>query len=101
MRHDLRGYGRSEPLPGDFSHRLDLQVILRTVQITDSALVIGCSMGGILATDYLVQHVPTARKAVLQEAAHLPNMDQPSAFRWLVEEFTPAIDADTIPVERS
>lgn len=225
VRHDLRGYGRSEPVAGDFSHLEDLQVILRTVEITEPVLVIGCSMGGALAmdfaleqpalvrglvmvgsgpsglkldaprpdlfgaidkaseagdldqvaeletrlwfdgagrspgevdprmrtlaytmnrlalqheqrqlgkripdvsvtavqrlkqlkvpvlaiigehdipyihmaTDYLVQHVATARKVVLQDAAHLPNMDQPAAFRWLVEEFTAAIDADTIP----
>ena len=228
VRHDLRGYGRSEPVAGDFAHLEDLKVVLRTVEISEPVLVIGCSMGGTLAmdfaleypalvrglvmvgsgpsglkldvprpelfgaidkasaagnldqvaeletrlwfdgagrsprevdprmrtlaytmnrlalqheqlhlgkrlpdvavtavqrlkrleasvlsiigehdipyihlaTDYLVQHVATARKAVLQDAAHLPNLDRPAAFRLLVEAFTAAIDADNIPATR-
>ena len=229
VRYDLRGFGKSEPAEGEFSHRQGLQRVLATAGITEPAWMIGCSMGGTLAMDYaleypervrglvlvgsgpsglklgaprpelfkaieraseagdldlvaeletqiwfdgvgrkadqvdpvmralacamnrlalqhearslgtrvadvttsaaqrlhqvqmpvlsivgehdipyihlasdhLVQHVASARKRVLQDAAHLPNMDQPAAFRLLLEEFTGEADHGILPTEPS
>jgi len=39
------------------------------------------------AADYMLENIPTARKVVIQDAAHLPNMDHPVVFRQAVEDF--------------
>jgi len=65
VRHDLRGFGRSEPVPGDFSHLEDLQAILKTVEITEPALMIGCSMGGVLAMDFALEYPAYVRGLVM------------------------------------
>jgi pimeloyl-ACP methyl ester carboxylesterase len=41
----------------------------------------------LAAADYMAQHIPFARKVSMQDAAHLPNMDQPEEFRRVVETF--------------
>lgn len=40
-----------------------------------------------LAADYMAEHIPSARKVVMADAAHLANMDHPDVFRRIVEEF--------------
>jgi CubicO group peptidase (beta-lactamase class C family) len=39
------------------------------------------------AADYLINHVHSAQKAAIDDAAHLPNMDQPDEFRRIVTSF--------------
>jgi pimeloyl-ACP methyl ester carboxylesterase len=39
------------------------------------------------AADYMSEKIRSARKAVIDDAAHLPNMDQPQSFQEAVEEF--------------
>jgi len=39
-----------------------------------------------------VDAIPNARKAIIQDAAHLPNMDQPAEFQRILTEFL-----DTLP----
>jgi pimeloyl-ACP methyl ester carboxylesterase len=39
------------------------------------------------AADYMVERIPSARKAVIEDAAHLANMDQPDEYRHIVTEF--------------
>lgn len=56
VRYDLRGYGRSEPVDGDFSHLQDLVALLDTVALLGHAVLIGCSMGGGLALDFALLH---------------------------------------------
>ena len=41
----------------------------------------------LAVADYMVEHVPTARKVIIDNAAHLPNMDQPAEFRRIVSQF--------------
>jgi pimeloyl-ACP methyl ester carboxylesterase len=50
VRYDLRGFGRSEPVDGEFSHREDFIALMEHLKITDAVLV-GCSMGGGTAMD--------------------------------------------------
>ena len=35
----------------------------------------------------MIEHIPTARKAAIEGAAHLPNLDQPGEFQRIVEAF--------------
>jgi pimeloyl-ACP methyl ester carboxylesterase len=39
------------------------------------------------AADYVVEHVPTASKVLIEDAAHLANMDQPEKFQQVVSAF--------------
>ena len=41
----------------------------------------------LAAADYMVDKLPSARKVVIEDAAHLPNLDQPDEFRGHVEAF--------------
>ena len=39
------------------------------------------------AADYMLERIPSARKAVIEASAHLPNMDRPEEFREIVQGF--------------
>jgi len=52
VRYDLRGFGRSEPVEGEFSHLGDLAALLTHLQLKAPYILMGCSMGGGLAMDY-------------------------------------------------
>jgi pimeloyl-ACP methyl ester carboxylesterase len=52
VRYDLRGYGRSEPVAGEFSHLADLIALLDYLELHEPALLMGCSMGGGLAINF-------------------------------------------------
>ncbi|HET9913992.1 MAG TPA: alpha/beta hydrolase, partial [Anaerolineales bacterium] len=41
----------------------------------------------LAAADYLAEKLSSARKTIIQDAAHLPNMDQPQEFREIVTTF--------------
>jgi pimeloyl-ACP methyl ester carboxylesterase len=41
----------------------------------------------LAAADYMAQHIPAARKVIIEDAAHLPNMDQPNEFQHVVKAF--------------
>ena len=43
------------------------------------------------AADYMVEKLPSARKVVIEDAAHLPNMDHPDIFQHIVGEFLDGI----------
>jgi pimeloyl-ACP methyl ester carboxylesterase len=57
VRYDLRGYGKSEPVPGEFSHMNDLASVLKTLELHEPVILMGCSMGGGLAMDFAVTRV--------------------------------------------
>jgi len=52
VRHDMRGYGKSEPVAGEFTHLGDLIALLDHLRIARPIVAVGCSMGGGLALDY-------------------------------------------------
>jgi pimeloyl-ACP methyl ester carboxylesterase len=52
LRYDMRGYGKSEPVAGDFSHINDLTALLEYLHIAQPLILMGCSMGGGLAMDF-------------------------------------------------
>ena len=45
-----------------------------------------------VAADYMTEHIPLASKAVISNAAHLPNMEHPESFRKIVEDFLTAAE---------
>lgn len=64
LRYDLRGYGKSEPVAGEFNHLQDLTSLLDTLSIRDPMILMGCSMGGGLAMDLALTH-PAGVKALI------------------------------------
>jgi pimeloyl-ACP methyl ester carboxylesterase len=56
VRYDLRGYGRSAPVDGEFSHLGDLSALLAHLQLHQPVVLMGCSMGGGLAMDFALMH---------------------------------------------
>ncbi len=49
LRYDLRGYGQSEPVAGEYSHLQDLTALLDYLHLDRPIVLMGCSMGGGLA----------------------------------------------------
>jgi len=65
IRYDMRGYGKSEPVDGEFSHMSDLVSLLDILEIHEPLIVMGCSMGGGLAMDFALAHPSRARALIL------------------------------------
>ena len=57
LRYDVRGYGgSSRPEAGvPYSHVRDLEALLASEEVTQTAIV-GCSMGGGIDVDYALEH---------------------------------------------
>jgi pimeloyl-ACP methyl ester carboxylesterase len=64
VRYDMRGYGRSEPAEGEFNPMDDLIAILNALGLSEPAVLMGCSMGGGLAMDFVLTH-PSRGKALI------------------------------------
>jgi len=64
LHYDMRGYGKSEPVDGEFSHMRDLVSLLNTLELQESLVLMGCSMGGGLAMDFALTH-PSRMKALI------------------------------------
>jgi pimeloyl-ACP methyl ester carboxylesterase len=64
LRYDMRGYGKSEPVEGEFSHMGDLVSLLDALKLTEPLIMMGCSMGGGLAMDFALAH-PSRVKALI------------------------------------
>ena len=56
VRYDMRGYGKSEPANGEFSHMSDLVSVLNALELQEPLVIMGCSMGGELAMDFALTH---------------------------------------------
>ena len=64
IRYDMRGYGKSEPVDGEFSHMSDLVSLLDALEIRTPLVMMGCSMGGGLAMDFALTY-PSRVKALI------------------------------------
>jgi 2-hydroxy-6-oxonona-2,4-dienedioate hydrolase len=64
LRYDMRGYGKSEPVDGEFSHMGDLVSVLNALELQEPLVMMGCSMGGGLAMDFALTH-PSRVKALI------------------------------------
>lgn len=75
IRYDLRGFGRSDPASGTFSHRDDLVALLDLLNI-ERAHLVGLSRGGRLAVDFALEH--PERVSALVSCATWPSGQEPS-----------------------
>ncbi len=64
IRYDTRGFGRSEPVDGEYSNMADLVALLDHLEVAEPIVLMGCSMGGSLAIDYTLEH-PDAVSALI------------------------------------
>lgn len=65
IRYDLRGYGKSEPVDGEFNHIDDLVAVLDALGLKEPAVLMGCSMGGGLAMDFALTHPSRVRALIM------------------------------------
>jgi len=83
LSHEVKGLG--ERLPNTqtpaFDRLTDLNIpVLAIVGAHDTPYILA-------AADYMLERIPSARKVIIEDAAHLPNMDQPREFQGIVQEF--------------
>ena len=64
LRYDMRGYGKSESVEGEFSHMSDLVSLLDALKLEEPFVLMGCSMGGGLAMDFSLAY-PSKVKALI------------------------------------
>lgn len=64
IRYDMRGYGKSTMVAGDYAHRDDLHGLLNALNI-ERAILVACSMGGRTAIDFTLEHPERVRALVL------------------------------------
>ena len=70
IRYDMRGYGQSPPVDGEFRPHDDLRAVLDHFGV-ESAHVVGCSMGGSAALDFALDAPERVRSLTL--VCSLPN----------------------------
>jgi len=68
LRYDLRGYGRSEPVEGEFSNLQDLIALLDHLDVDRPLILMGCSMGGGLAMDFALTRPSQAKALIMVDA---------------------------------
>jgi pimeloyl-ACP methyl ester carboxylesterase len=64
VRYDMRGYGKSEPVDGEYSNLQDLAELIDYLHLEQPIILMGCSMGGGLALDFTLTY-PTKVKALI------------------------------------
>lgn len=69
VRYDMRGYGKSEPVAGEFTHLKDLEALVAHLSLDQPAILVGCSMGGGTALDFALEHPEQVRALVLVDSA--------------------------------
>lgn len=69
LRYDMRGFGQSDPVDGEFSHLDDLSSLLDELSFDEPVILIGCSMGGATALDYALLYPHKVRALVLVDSA--------------------------------
>lgn len=65
LRYDMRGYGKSLPVEGEFNLQDDLETLLNKLDVTPPFSLMGCSMGGGLAIDFALSHPDQAANLIL------------------------------------
>jgi pimeloyl-ACP methyl ester carboxylesterase len=69
LRYDMRGYGKSEPVAGDFNHLEDLTELLDHLKIGQPLIVMGCSMGGGIAMDFALERSSRVKAVIMVGSA--------------------------------
>lgn len=69
LRYDLRGYGQSEPVDGEYNHLEDLRELLAHLEVQEPLVLMGCSMGGSLAMDLALTQPSGVRALIMVDSA--------------------------------
>lgn len=98
IRYDQRGFGKSEPTDGEFSHLRDLIALLEHLEVREPIIFIGCSMGGGLAMDYALAQPTDVRALIMVDSAPSGlELDVPVPDKFtLVKEAEKAGDLDLV-----
>ncbi len=65
LRFDMRGYGKSTPVEGEFNIQDDLEALLAKLDIPSPIILMGCSMGGGLSIDFALSHPDRVSQLIL------------------------------------
>jgi pimeloyl-ACP methyl ester carboxylesterase len=65
LRYDMRGYGKSEPVEGEFSHLQDLTALLDYLHLNEPLILMGCSMGGGIAMNFALTQASRAKALIM------------------------------------
>jgi pimeloyl-ACP methyl ester carboxylesterase len=65
IRYDMRGFGKSEPVEGEYSNLKDLIGLLDYLHIEQPVILMGCSMGGRLAMDFVLAQPDRAKALIM------------------------------------
>lgn len=68
LRYDMRGFGKSEPVDGEYSHLGDLISLLDHLHLDQPLILMGCSMGGGLAMDLALEQASRVRALIMVDA---------------------------------
>ena len=68
LRYDMRGFGKSESVEGEFSPMGDLVALLETLKVNEPLVLMGCSMGGGLAMDFALSYPTRARALIMVDS---------------------------------
>lgn len=68
LRYDMRGYGRSEPVDGEYSHLRDLVGLLDHLDLDQPLILMGCSMGGGVAMNFALEHQSLVRALIMVDS---------------------------------
>lgn len=69
LRYDMRGYGKSAPVDGEFNHMEDLVSLLDSLEIHEPMILMGCSLGGGIAMDFALTQPARARALIMVGSA--------------------------------
>jgi pimeloyl-ACP methyl ester carboxylesterase len=94
VRYDLRGFGKSAMVDGQYSDRDDLLGLLDFLGM-DKAYLLGCSMGGSTAFDFTLEH-PQMLDALIMVASGLRGIEFTGDPPALEEELVAAFKAGDI-----
>ena len=87
LAHEVKQLGKrlpNAPTPA-FDRLGDLKIpVLIIVGAHDTPYILA-------AADYMVERIPSAQKVLIEDAAHLPNMDHPEEFQAVVRNFLEGI----------
>jgi pimeloyl-ACP methyl ester carboxylesterase len=68
VRYDMRGYGKSEPVEGEFSHLQDLTALLDHLHLDQPIILMGCSMGGGVAMNFALTYPAKVKALIMVDA---------------------------------
>ena len=68
LRYDMRGYGKSQPVPGEYSHLRDLTALLKYLGVEEPVVAMGCSMGGGLAMNLALARPSLVRALIMVDS---------------------------------